>query len=301
MTTFTRKLTIDDISYFDKKRKSASKDMNDGDNKIREQILYEIVKNTIPDKWYSSMIEWKKLKTRFLQSLKNISNCKFEKIDIEYKAGRRHNYDFTIFYYNKKGELINEINIEFKFNCKKIHNYPQFLSIASQHFILDTDYAEYFYDNHLSDVVDLIETDKPIKIPSKKDYIKFIHQIDYNKHDVFKELYNNESKIKDLKKKIVDLSIKKYLTSIVNLDIDEINNTFLSKQSEKIYILYSDGIFYEDFITNDELTVIKIEKINKNNCLILETNSTSKIYMLLRWKNHAGILYPAWQISIKRF
>ena len=65
MSIFTRKLTIDDIHYFDKKRKSCSKATNDCDNKIREQILYEIVKDTIPLKWYSSVSEWKKLKTNF--------------------------------------------------------------------------------------------------------------------------------------------------------------------------------------------------------------------------------------------
>jgi hypothetical protein len=131
--------------------------------------------------------------------------------------------------------------------------------------------------------------------------MKFIFQIDYDKLDIFKELYNNETKIKDLKKKIVDNSIKQYLSSGVNLDIEDINNTFEKKQINKTYIMYNNGLFYEDSISKDELTVIDVEKINKNNCLILETNSISKIHMLLRWKNYAGILYPAWQISIKRF
>ena len=63
--------------------------------------------------------------------------------------------------------------------------------------------------------------------------------------------------------------------------------------------MYCDGEFYKDTINIDELTVTKIEKITKNT-LVLQTNSTSKINMLLRWKNHAGILFPAWQISITR-
>ena len=298
MAIFTRKLTIDDINYFDKKRKLCSKATNDCDNKIREQILYEIVKDTIPHKWYSTVSEWKKIKTLFLQSLKNISKCKFKKLDIEYKAGRKYNYDFTVYYLNQNNDIINQINIEFKFNCKKITNYPQFLAVSSKHFIKDLDYAEYFYDNYLNEVLDLIDIDE---IPYKKDYMKFIYQIDYDKLNIFKELYKNETKIKDLKKKIVDTSIKKYLTSVVKLDIEDINKTFESKQTNKTYIMYNDGLFYEDSISKDELTVIGIEKINKNNCLILETNSSSKIHMLLRWKNHAGILYPAWQISIKRF
>ena len=102
MSLFTRILSIEDINYFDKKRKLCSKAGNDSDNKIREQILYEIVKDTIPKKWYSTSKEWKELKTNFLQIIKNITDIKFKKFDIEYKAGRKHNYDFKIDYYNQK-------------------------------------------------------------------------------------------------------------------------------------------------------------------------------------------------------
>jgi len=144
-------------------------------------------------------------------TLKNISNCKFKKLDIEYKAGRKFNYDFTVYYLNQNNDIINEINIEFKFNCKKITNYPQFLSVSSKHFIKGLEYAEYFYDNYLTDVLDLIDVDE---IPTKKEYMKFIHQIDYNKLDIFKELYDNETKIKDLKKKIVNY--RRLVTEIVS-------------------------------------------------------------------------------------
>ena len=33
---------------------------------------------------------------------------------------------------------------------------------------------------------------------------------------------------------------------------------------------------------------------------IIFYNDYTEIHMLLRWRNHAGILNPAWQISIKR-
>ena len=87
----------------------------------------------------------------------------------------------------------------------------------------------------------------------------------------------------------------------MKLDIDSINEVFsTTKQIDKHYIMYKDGKFYEDRIKKEELDVKKIEKIKNNNSIVLETNTSSKICMLLRWKNHAGILFPAWQISINR-
>ena len=36
------------------------------------------------------------------------------------------------------------------------------------------------------------------------------------------------------------------------------------------------------------------------NTIVCSTKSDTKVNMLLRWRNHAGILNPAWQISLKR-
>lgn len=292
MSKFTRSLSIDDIKYFDKKRK-CSKAENDNDNNIREQILYEICKKLIPSEWLE-VSEWKNLNDSFLAIIKNISHCEYTRIDIQHKGGRKFNYDFAIYYYNED-VMISEKHIEFKFNCKKIQKYPQFLAVSSKQFVKDIGYAEYFYENSLKNVADLIK----ISLPSKVDYLKYVYQINYEKLEIFQELYKKEKDIKVAKKKIVDSSIKKYLSDVVELDIDTLNSTFASKQSDKIYIMYCDGEFYKDTINIDELTVTKIEKITKNT-LVLQTNSTSKINMLLRWKNHAGILFPAWQISITR-
>jgi len=286
-----RLLLITDIDYFDIKRKSSK---SDNDNKIREDVLCAIGNDNVPLEWFEN-IKWKKLKDSFLLIIKEICNEGYTSIKIEHKGGRNFNYDFIIYYYDDD-KIIYDRHIEFKYNCKKIQKYPQFLSVSCKQFIKDTGYAEYFYDNYLKNIASLIKIDQ---LPLKEDYIKYIYQINYSKLPLFTELYNNETNIKKEKKQLVDISIKKYLTDIIELDIDSLNCSFSSKQSDKIYVMYCDGVFYKDYITSDELTVIKIEKI-KNNTIVLQTNSASKINMLLRWKNHAGILFPAWQISIRR-
>jgi hypothetical protein len=66
--------------------------------------------------------------------------------------------------------------------------------------------------------------------------------------------------------------------------------------------------FYRDDITPEELTIseehmgIQVGKNGNVHTLIFYTgeDKTTSINLLLRWRNHAGILNPAWQISINR-
>jgi hypothetical protein len=270
---------------------------NDKNNKIRESIIYSIIKNTIPEEWYKEDIRWLELKVKLFDIIKNLSdNIDYDDIDIILKGGRKFNYDFEILYLSES-LIINRKYIEFKYNTYMIDKYPQFLSISANKFIKSIDYAEYFYNNYISQLAKLIDID----IPNKKDYLKSIYSNDYSKLPIFEKLKENELSIMEKKKEIVSLSIKKYLTDIIELDIDNMNKTFIEKQLNKDYILYYKDKFYTDKIRKEELEIIGIEKIKNNNTLVLNTNSNTKILMLLRWKNHIGILYPAWQISIIRY
>jgi hypothetical protein len=270
---------------------------NDKNNKIRESIIYSIIKNTIPEEWYKEDIRWLELKVKLFDIIKNLSdNIDYDDIDIILKGGRKFNYDFEILYLSES-LIINRKYIEFKYNTYMIDKYPQFLSISANKFIKSIDYAEYFYNNYISQLAKLIDID----IPNKKDYLKSIYSNDYSKLPIFEKLKENELLIMEKKKEIVSLSIKKYLTDIIELDIDNMNKTFIEKQLNKDYILYYKDKFYTDKIRKEELEIIGIEKIKNNNTLVLNTNSNTKILMLLRWKNHIGILYPAWQISIIRY
>lgn len=268
---------------------------NDGNNRIREQIIYDILAKNINEEWYQND-KWNIIRIGLLRILmeKEMETKKeTDNYRIELKGGRNHNYDFTIKY--------NEDDIrkiEFKYNCISIDKYPQFLSISSNNFIEDEGYASYFYDNYLNKIGLLIN----ISIPSKSDYLKYIHSNNYTTLSIFKELKEQEKnlKFKEEKKKIVSESISKYLNTKIKLNISDINKYFKEKEKNKYYLLYKNEKFNIDYIKDEELEVLEIKEIKNNNTLILTTKSSSYISMLLRWKNHLGILYPAWQISLMR-
>jgi hypothetical protein len=43
-----------------------------------------------------------------------------------------------------------------------------------------------------------------------------------------------------------------------------------------------------------------VEGVKNGNTIVVVSKAGTKHNMLLRWKNHLGILYPAWQISLSR-
>ena len=186
------------------------------------------------------------------------------------------------------------LKLELKYNADRIDKCPQFLNISAINFIKGEDYASYYYDNYLKAIAKLAN----IEIPEKEIYMKYIYNSNYDKHPFFRDLYNKDKDIEKEKKKIVDESINTYLNEIIELDIDEINKTFIENEKDKLYLLYKNGKFYTDKIEEDELKVISIDKIKNNNTIILNTKSKTKIAMLLRWKNRKGVLYPAWQVSL---
>jgi len=279
----------DDIDNFYKKGK---KENNDFQNKIRELCLFSIFNNLVPDVWFEEQ-KWKDLKDS-LSSI--VYDFGIEPNNLKFMAGRAFNYDFAV----KKND--DEIKLEFKFNCSSIKKYPQFLSLASYHFVIDDLYADYFYDNYMDKIQELYNP----PFISKNDYLKFVYQSDETKHPFFTFLYSKDKSTnkddlvkKKEKKKFVDKSIKDYL-QIVKLNLSKMNNKFQESQAGKKFILYKSGIFYKDEFENDELCISGINEITKNT-IILDTNKpTTKIKMLLRWKNHIGILFPAWQISLCR-
>jgi len=274
-------MTIDtsSINFFYEINK---KENNDSSNKIRETILYRLLSNEIPKEWFIIDKRWNELKVELFKVIET------DVYKIELKGGRSNSYDFLL----RNGNDL--LKLELKYNADRIDKCPQFLNISAINFIKGEDYASYYYDNYLKAIAKLAN----IEIPEKEIYMKYIYNSNYDKHPFFRNLYNKDKDIEKEKKKIVDESIKTYLNEIIELDIDEINKTFIEKEKDKLYLLYKKGRFYTDKIEEDELKVISIDKIKNNNTMILNTKSKTKIAMLLRWKNRKGVLYPAWQVSL---
>jgi len=269
-----------------------NKSKNDCNNKIREKVIISIALYKIPVKWlcYSW---WYNIYQELHKTIKLI--CKnFNKLVVEYKGGRNNNFDFLFEFYLDDKKI--QTKIEFKYNVNKIEKCPQFLSISCNYFT-KISYAEYFFDEYIHKICKIYNID----IPDKNQYLKHIYSSNYKSLPFFDFLYNNEktdiNKFNE-KNRLVKLSIKNYLEKDI-INIEELNKKLITSQENKIYLLFHNNHFYIETITEDELTCHNVKHIKNNNTIIITTRKT-EIHMLLRWKNHIGVLYPAWQISLKR-
>jgi hypothetical protein len=109
--------------------------------------------------------------------------------------------------------------------------------------------------------------------------------------------------LKKVKNEIVTKSIDDYLQNHLNFDFDSFEKKLNESQGDKIYMLWNDSKFSKSEIT--ELKIIKSLTVKPNgskgvNTIIINSSSGKEFHFLLRWKNHRGVLYPAWQISIKK-
>mgnify|MGYP000271226655 CR=1 FL=1 len=107
------------------------------------------------------------------------------------KGGRNSKYDFIINLYYVDEIIVKKI--EFKYNSNSIKSLPQFLSLYSN-FRLYSDktviqYDHFFYDYYVEEISDLAN----IKIPDKKQYLKYVHQTNYDKLSWFSEMKERET------------------------------------------------------------------------------------------------------------
>ncbi len=273
----------------------SAKSDNDAHNTLREETICACINKEIPSDWKLD-IRWIELEAQITDFLNKIVETPIKSITATKKSGRQHNYDILLKVNTEEAEK--EIKMEFKYNSDKITNYPEFISVSSNKFIQGLEYASYFYDNYLPKIKELYKTD--LDIPNKQDYLKYIYNTNYSKLPLIEYLYKNETQHIKEKKEIVDESIKTYLSQFT-LDISCLNKKLQESQDNKVFMLYKSGKFHYDTISKDELTVTSLKEIKNNNTVVCSTlNPTSYIHMLLRWKNHAGILFPAWQIKLVR-
>ena len=294
-------LKVSDILLFYVKGKSRGK--NDLNNKIREFILEDIITSPIIDTFISDAeygTKWKHLRDSWATTLKSFVICTTtDDIKVVRRGGRAYNYDFDV---SVNGGA--SYKVEFKFGAKGITSLPQFLSpnlSEGDKCFLDG-YPSYFYNNY-------ILKEDPWKSCGVhitwEEYLKDV-QSPSSKHPFFAKLYEIEKTHPEKYKeqcRLVKKSISEWLTSNhPRLDIEAVSDKFIRSQGEKIYVLWHVDKFYTETISNDDLKVDTIVGLNKQKNSILVNSASKKLQykMLLRWKNHQGTLYPAWQISMKR-
>lgn len=271
------------------------RDTNDRLNNIREDVLANLLNSTRPEH-----AEMRKKWDMFLHSL-----CAepYDNVDIKKRGGRRSNHDFEISYY-KDNKCIKHIKSDYKHNVSKITSLPQYFSAATNKAYLPVPYAQWYYREYLDKICDIYPGLRDLK-PDEAMYLRFVYNDNYDSHSFFRALYNLDKEgtpeQRKQKNRLVKQSIAEYLHTFGHLaDLTLLTNDIRSRQLGKVFILWDLKDFRADTIHEDELEITGIERIKNNNTIVLTTKAGSRHNMLLRWKNHLGVLYPAWQISLSR-
>jgi len=276
-------LNVQDIELF---YSISKKKDNDTTNKIRERILENICHvpqsfkedDIYGEKWIEMKQKWEGI----FQS--NISS-------VIRKAGRCYNYDFLV-----SLESGQQVKVEFKHNCSRISELPQILSLSSSSDILPVSYAEYYYNNYLEKVKTCLGVNDTI---SKEEYMRYIHTINYSSHSIFSNMKEKDNSNEE-RDKLVNESISNFLKENSDKLIYKNLAEKLYKALDKMYVMWdvdTKTFFTEDM--TDDLSSLCFSHIKNNNTLVVSTIKYNYM-LLLRWRNHKGIMNPAWQISVKQ-
>jgi len=283
----------------------SSRGGNDAENKRREQILTQIynIRSNLPE-YFSDAVhgqQWTTVHDKWTnvihQNGPNGPNG-FSRFNVIQMAGRGHNYDFKIQYYDQNGSSIHEAHVEFKHNSKSISSIPQFLSLNINTDILAESYAGYFYDNFLPEYLACDERFVEMNKPSKSEYLLFVSRIKYDCHPLFQMMYDYEETNKDQKFDVVNRSIKQYLETYgPSIDLQKLSDKFALTQLNKTFAMWDMTDFQLFKFADNDLLVKRFVSILNDNTILVESDKY-KFKLLLRWRNHKGILNPAWQISL---
>ena len=225
------------------------------------------------------------------------SNLTYTSFKINIKGGRKYHYDADLEYY-MNDELLSTVKIEFKYGGTTINDLPQFLSLQAKYELFPKTYDEFYYEHYMDSYINCDESITEPK-PPLNEYKKLVTKLNYSVSPFFQQLKERENYFKKEKVSIVNKSITDYLSQYGHtINLENIYEKIKSSQSDKIYLLWSNNTFHYDKLQYTNVMDFEYHGIKNGN--ILQIKSNNIIYqMLLRWRNHKGILNPAWQISMK--
>ena len=304
-------LQLTDILLFTESSSGTGREENDKRNKQREFVLVELFAGRCDafceDTTHGAA--WTQLRTDFRAALQHMGTLEGLTeavcVKVQQKGGRGHNYDFAVTYRTSEGE--HESHVEFKFGGTTVDSLPEFFNPAADKPFHTELYASYYYRTALPQVAALYGITTPL--PSEADYLKHIHK---NKaaHPFLVTLDAAERADADRsatskyaqKKALVATSIQNYLElSLDSTQFAAIETELKRSQGNKRYLLYNNKSFHHDALKPAELELEQTAYVKNGNTLVIQTKQEgTHIAMLLRWKNHLGVLFPAWQISMIR-
>jgi hypothetical protein len=310
------------ILLFTDSAAGGGRETNDKKNKDREQLLGSLLTNTFHDAdavhgpaWQTLRAQWEAALLRCGPSVGTPVGVPV--VSVEAKGGRGFNYDFEASYIGSAASA----KIEFKFGGTTVSSLPEFFNPAADKPFHSRLYADFFYDgDSLDTICDLYEIPRSEK-PTKDEYLKAIHA-SCSKLPFFARLKAAEEAeiavevpvgaLEDGKKKkvrplydakaaISHKSIQAFLKEYQHTtDLAALTAEFQRSQADKQFLLYSGGAFHHDRLLPGELVADSVKGVVGDYLVIQTAVPTTTIKMLLRWKNHQGILFPAWQISLVR-
>jgi hypothetical protein len=272
----------------------GGREANDTNNKAREQLVVDML-NNVPSTQDSSYIPLKTALDAWVSAKKSEMSLGDSQVSAIPRGGRRYNWDFDL----KIGTTI--LKTEFKYGADKIDSLPEFFNPAANKDFHGELYARFFFNKYLPQVCAIYGITVNI---TEEAYLRQVHGT--SKRGIFLAMYeaekNGTEKQKADKKILVDTSIAEWLAAVEKkTNLAAITAAFQASQTDKHFLLFKGGKFYADKIEPEEMVATSVIGVRHGKYLVLQSAKSGTTHeMLLRWKNHAGILYPAWQISMKR-
>jgi hypothetical protein len=222
----------------------------------------------------------------WVNAIHTLTQESYDRFQVIRRGGRKYNHDFTVEYY-LDSKLVDTQQIEFKFG-KNMKSIPQFLSMYSHFNMFQNTYAVFYYEHYLDKYLSYVGIEKP----SLPEYLDHVYKTDY-RHTFFATLKEREVEHKKAKSEIVNDSIQAYLETNATQIILPVLYEKLQSSQQKTFLLWDETMFSTYRLKIEPLS---FQGFNKNTVFIGSGVCTLKL--LLRWKNHKGILGPAWQIKV---
>lgn len=274
---------------------TSSRNDNDVTNKKRENVLASLL--AVPDDYLADPThghQWRAVRDDWIRVLKTFTPDPEREATTKLMGGRKYNYDIDLFIKTNS----NKHKLEFKYGGTKITELPQFLSLQAKAPLFPLTFPQFYYEKYIDQY---IACDEGLTIPKPPlaEYLDMVTKVNYDVAPFFAQLKERENVNKAQKDKIVNDGITDYLNLYGNkIDAAAFTDKVKETQRDKVYIMWSGGKFNVDQLVTEDLN-FEFYQIRNGN--LLEVKSGDLICsMLLRWRNHKGVLNPAWQISLKR-
>jgi len=271
------------MKAFEKSTRSG----NDASNKARELVLSTLLESSFPESTPERDLQ-DDLR-RALDTVATHSGIQYSSVTMVHKGGRMYNYDFDALYTVPEGVISRKI--EFKYGCSSIPKLPQILSLSVKQFL--PEFIPYWWN--LLDQYTALDEGITVPKPSLEDYSKVVGTI-HSELPFFVQLKEREEFFKKEKHKVVNDGIATFLQQAPTFSYEFIQERLRSQQEK--YFLCWNRTMSVDFFTDHDLSNLHYHSVTKN-CILLHSDGAI-FSLLLRWRNHKGILNPAWQISVKR-